>query len=267
MKRLIYTIITAACIASCSVAPDSKKASIAVTLEPYRFAVEAIAGDNWEVISIVPKGSSPETFDLTPTQMIGLSKCYAYFSVGGLGFEDAWCKRIADAIPSLTIVDTSEGIERIDSDPHLWTSPDNMAVIATNICNAMCRIDSANRDAYTQRLQRTLQMINETDSLIDNAIDGGCFVIFHPSLTYFARAYGLEQIVIEEHGKEPSVAHVKEVIDMARNHKACKVLIQSEFDKSHATAIAKEIGCDIVQINPLNYDWQQEMLQIAEKLK
>ena len=267
MKRLIYTIIAAMCIVSCSVAPESRKPSIAVTLEPYRFAVEAIAGDDWEVISIVPKGSSPETFDLTPAQMIRFSKCNAYFSVGGLGFEEAWCKRIADAIPSLTIIDTSEDIERIDSDPHLWTSPDNMAVITTNICKAMCRIDSANCDAYIQRLQRTLQMINETDSLIDNAIDGGSFVIFHPSLTYFAKAYGLEQIVIEEHGKEPSVAHVKEVIDMARSHKACKVLIQSEFDKSHAAAIAKEIDGDVVQINPLSYDWQQEMLQIAEKLK
>lgn len=35
-------------------------------------------------------------------------------------------------------------------------------------------------------------------------------MIYHPALSYFARDYGLNQISIEEGGKEPSPAHLKD---------------------------------------------------------
>ena len=60
---------------------------------------------------------------------------------------------------------------------------------------------------------------------IDNAITarlaphkGDSFIVWHPSLSYFARDYGLNQVVVggSEH-KESSIADLKESIDTARN--------------------------------------------------
>ena len=56
--------------------PDGKPV-ITVTIEPLRYFTEAIAGDCFEVVSMVPKGSSPETYDPTPSQLISLSKSTA----------------------------------------------------------------------------------------------------------------------------------------------------------------------------------------------
>ena len=50
---------------SCAGGASNDKSLLAVTMEPYRFIVEAVAGDDWQVVSVVPRGSSPETFDLT----------------------------------------------------------------------------------------------------------------------------------------------------------------------------------------------------------
>ena len=269
MRHFLIAILSAALLAACTPAGSGEKPALAVTIEPYRFIVEAIAGDVWEVFSVVPAGTSPETFDPSPSHIMRLSRSKAYFLTGGIGFESRWSEKIAALCNGLPISDTSQGVERDEDDPHLWTSPQNCMVIADNVCNVLCRIDSANSPLYRERRQRLAESLCTTDSLIAARLDsctGRAFIIFHPSLTYFSKRYGLQQIVIEEHGKEPSAAHIKEVIDEARRAGVKKILLQSEFDKRHAESIAEEIGAEIININPLSYCLQQEMLRIAEEL-
>ena len=83
-----------------------------VTIEPYRFVVEAVAGEEWNVCSIVSNGGNPETFDPMPSDLLALASSKAYFMVGGLGFENGWKEKIAELYPHLLLVDTSQGIER-----------------------------------------------------------------------------------------------------------------------------------------------------------
>ena len=73
MKKLIY-ILTLILLSACS-SPSQKndKPLLTVTLEPLRYFTEAIAGDHYQVVSMVPKGSSPESYDPTPQQLVNLS--------------------------------------------------------------------------------------------------------------------------------------------------------------------------------------------------
>ena len=270
MRKLFFFLsLFAAFLAGCTSVGDDSRPTLAVTIEPYRYIVESVAGEKWEVVSVVPKGNSPETFDPAPGHMMKLGKCSAYFLVGGLGFETSWIDKIKEIYPHLPLVDTSAGVVRVDDDPHLWTSPDNMAVIARNVCEALCRMDSADAVGYKARLQDVERMIAVTDTAIRSKLDSlvcRSFLVFHPSLTYFASLYNLTQIPLEEHGKEPSAAHIKHVIDEARLGGVRTVLVQAEFDKNHATAIAREIGAEVRTINPLSYDWHSEMLHVADCL-
>ncbi len=266
-KSLFLLLVTF--LVGCTSAGDGSRPTLAVTIEPYRYIVEAVAGEKWEVISVVPKGNSPETFDPAPGQMMQLGKCGTYFLVGGLGFESSWAGKIKEIYPHLSFVDTSAGIARVDDDPHLWTSPDNMAIIARNVCDALCSMDSADAVGYKARLQDVERVIAATDAAIRGKLDSltcRSFMVFHPSLTYFAALYGVNQIPLEEHGKEPSAAHVKHVIDEARRSGVRTVLVQAEFDKNHASTIAREIGAEVRTINPLSYDWHSEMLHVADCL-
>ena len=105
----------------------------------------------------------------------------------------------------------------------------------------------------------------ETRKLLENA--DSTFLIYHPALSYFARDYGLKQISIEEGGKEPSPAQLKKLIETCRNENVHTIFVQQEFDQRNAQLIAHELGIDIVSINPLSYDWTEEMLQTAKALK
>ena len=283
MKKLIY-ILTLFILSACgNTTQKSEKSILTVTLEPLRYFTEAIAGDNYEVVSMVPKGSSPESYDPTPQQLVNLSKSQAYLRIGYIGFEQAWMKKLEANCPNMKVYDTSKGIDLIRDkghwhgdhfheggvEPHVWTSTQNALIIADNIYQALCELDSTHQEDYQKRLDVLKQTIRQTDAnictLLENA--DSTFLIYHPALSYFARDYGLKQVSIEEGGKEPSPAQLKALIETCRNENVHTIFVQQEFDQRNAQLIAHELGINIVSINPLSYDWVKEMIRIAEALK
>ena len=283
MKKLIY-ILTLFILSGCgNTTQKSEKPILTVTLEPLRYFTEAIAGNNYEVVSMVPKGSSPESYDPTPQQLVNLSKSQAYFRIGYIGFEQAWMKKLEANCPNMKVFDTSKGIDLIRDkghwhgdhfheggvEPHVWNSNQNALIIADNIYQALCELDSTHQEDYQKRLDVLKQTIRQTDAnvrtLVENA--DSTFLIYHPALSYFARDYGLKQVSIEEGGKEPSPAQLKALIETCRNENVHTIFVQQEFDQRNAQLIANELGVNIVSINPLSYDWVKEMIRIAEALK
>ena len=283
MKKLIY-ILTLFILSACgNTTQKSEKSILTVTLEPLRYFTEAIAGDNYEIVSMVPKGSSPESYDPTPQQLVNLSKSQAYFRIGYIGFEQTWMKKLEANCPDMKVYDTSKGIDLIRDkghwhgdhfheggvEPHVWNSTQNALIIADNIYQALCELDSTHQEDNQKRLDGLNQTIQQTDTnvrtLLENA--DSTFLIYHRALSYFARDYGLKQVSIEEGGKEPSPAQLKALIETCRNENVHTIFVQQEFDQRNAQLIANELGVNIVSINPLSYDWVKEMIRIAEALK
>ena len=283
MKKLIYILTLFICCACGHTPQQSEKPVITVTLEPLRYFTEAIAGDCFEIVSMVPKGSSPESYDPTPQQLVNLSKSQAYLRIGYIGFEQAWMKKLEANYPTMKVYDTSKGVDLIRAEghwhgnhyheggvePHIWNSTQNASVIADNIYAALCEMDADHQPEYKQRLDSLKQVIARTDAdvrtLLANA--DSTFLIYHPALSYFARDYGLHQISIEEGGKEPSPATLKTLIETCRREGAQVIFVQQEFDQRNAQLIADELGIEIVPINPLSHDWAEEMLRVANALK
>ena len=85
-------------------------------------------------------------------------------------------------------------------------------------------------------------------------------------MTYFADEFDLVQLCIEMDGKEPSPAQLKQLVMTAKEHHTKVVFIQQEFDQKNAGLIAKETGCRLVKINPLDYHWNTELIHIAKAL-
>ena len=283
MKKLIYILILLACCACGNTAQKDEKPILTVTLEPLRYFTEALAGDHYQVVSMVPKGNSPESYDPTPQQLVNLSRSQAYLRIGYIGFEQAWMKKLEENNPDMKVFDTSQGVDLIRGEghwhgdhfheggvePHIWNSTRNASVIADNIFAALCELDAAHEADYKHRLDSLKQIISQTDADVRTSLKNAdsTFLIYHPALSYFARDYGLKQISIEEGGKEPSPAQLKALIEACRKENAHTIFVQQEFDQRNAQLIADELGVNVVSINPLSYDWPEEMLRVAQALK
>lgn len=282
-NRIILFLLALTILPGCGKKEQTHdRPTLTVTIEPLRYLTETIAGDKFNVVSMVPEGNSPETYDPTPQQMVALTNSIAYFRIGYIGFEQNWMDKLKSNAPHLHIFDTSKGVPLIYEkhlahgkhrhtekvEPHIWNSPKNASIIATNIYKALCHIDSRNIAYYKQRLDSLSLIIKHTDNKIRSLLStaDSTFLIYHPALSYYARDYGLTQITIEEEGKEPSPTHLRDLIKKCRNSNVQTIFVQQEFDTHNAEAIARELGLNIVRINPLNYHWTEEMIRITKAL-
>ena len=89
------------------------------------------------------------------------------------------------------------------------------------------------------------------------------FIIYHPALTYYAADYGLEQIALEEDGKEPSASRMQAVIELARREEMNVILYQRQYPVSVVSVVASDANVEPVAINPLSGDILNEILRIT----
>lgn len=262
---------------------------VTVTIEPQRFFAEKIAGDKFKINCVVPSGQSPETYDPTPKQMVEIGKSNAYLRIGYIGFEHVWMQKIQENNPELKIFDVSKGMKFLTAeeeeehshgegehhfhpegiDPHIWSSIEGAKVIAWNTLNAFIQLDKENTEFYWKNYNALVAEIEQTEATIKQLLDpltARTFIIYHPALTYFAEEFDLIQLCIEMDGKEPSPAQLKQLVETAKANQTKVVFIQQEFDKKNAELIAKETGCRLAVINPLDFHWNKELIRIAKEL-
>ena len=91
MRKSIFvpTLFSFLCLfllAACNGKKDKQHPVLAVTIEPLRYLTEQIAGKDFEVITLVPNGNSPETFVQTPTQIAHLQRGACLYALCHLCF-------------------------------------------------------------------------------------------------------------------------------------------------------------------------------------
>ena len=108
--------------------------------------------------------------------------------------------------------------------------------------------------------------LDQLDSRIKNILSGASvrkILVFHPAWTYFAAEYGLEQIAVEEGGKEPTLKSIEAIVARANDLNIKMIFASPEFDVKSAEVIASEIGGEVVLISPLPRDYISDMEKIA----
>lgn len=267
MRRHIFFItyiLTVLLLWGCNNASKAPDAQIIVSIEPLKYIVERIVGDDFSIDVLVPTNSSPETYEPTPRQRIAIDNAEMVFSTGLITFEQRVMEKVAQAEQ---ITDLSNGIELIAGecshcnhghahgvDPHIWTSPEELRIMARNAHSTIMQHypDSAKYTAAYQQLDAELEQLSAwcRDKIESSATRA--FVIYHPALTYYARSYDIEQIAIENQGKEPSAKRMAEIIELSHEKDVECLLYQVEFPRSMVEVIAQDMNIEPQEINPLD---------------
>jgi len=286
MFRRIVLIAVAALLfvnmASCSAAAPAREANkigVAVTVLPQREFVERVGGDKVDITVMVPPGASPHTYEVTPAQMVQLSRARIYCKVGSpIEFELSWLDKLLAQNKDILVVDCSRGIDLIKSDdpdepgldPHIWTSPRNARIMVQNICTGLVQADPQNRQYYEDNRDSYLKELDGLDAELGamlKSTGSRTFIVYHPAWGYFARDYGLHQLGIEQEGKEPKAAYMSRLINEARSQNIKVIFVSPEFDSRNAEAIAREIGGRVVIIDPLAGNYLVNMRKVAAAFK
>lgn len=236
---------------------DSRKVAV-VSLEPLRAMVADIAGPSWEVVSLMPPGANPESFDPTIATLKKIEQSDVFFFTGSNSAEERIVEKLGantlsgrtvDLTTNLQLMRGTHGDHDHEVDPHIWTSLRNLATMATDIAGNLARRDPANADAYINRADSLTARYRECDSTLTALLSAGeakSFVVNHPSLSYFARDYGLEQIALGGEHKEMSTRRVAATLDEIKSDGAKVFFVESAADSVRATNLATQLGLRLV---------------------
>ena len=284
MKKLIFLLITISFLSACNSKKSTNKNAgnaITVSILPEKTFVEKIAGEDFKINVLIPPGTTPEAGNLLPSQLKDIANSDLWFRIGHIGFEYSWKDKIEQANPKMKVVDLSEGLDLIAEgdphddrqsfesgiDPHIWLSPQLVKQMAKRIYDELVLLKPEKTAEYKANYLNFVKEIDELNIEISNKLrpyKGHKIIVFHPSLSYFARDYGLDQWALESGGKEPAPQRMAKVVDMAKAENIKIIYIQSEFDRENARVFAEETGGKVVQISPLDPDWADNLRNITD---
>lgn len=260
---------------------------VAVSIPPQQFFIDNIAGDRVETVCLLGGTSDPESFEPSMKQFVDLEKARVYMPVGVFAFERSIIDRLKSNRPDLKVISVTEGVDALydthvhahgdeadhhdhrgEADPHMWSSAVNAKVIALNTLDALIEADPANEDVYRANYGRLEARLDSVDGCFRRLFDGmearPSFAVWHPSLSYFARDYGLKQISLVDVGKETSVKSLVANLKSAGGDDCRVYFYQQEFDSDKAMSLVKESGVNVVTINPMNREWEDEMQKLYD---
>lgn len=288
MRRILLALLLA-------IPAFATKLTVAVSLQPYSSVVHEIGGDQVNVVTMVPAGADPHTFEPKPAALKDFAKATVYFSDGS-GMDAAWLPRFKGVNKNVNVVSLSKGIAWMEEDehhhhegaedhhdehhddggeeldPHLWTSPVQMMQIAENLCESLMNLDASNKDLYRKRTNDLVARLKTLDLELRQSInglpaDGRTFIVFHPAYGYFARDYGMKQLTVEVNGKEPKPRDLANLVKTGKQNNVHIVFVQPQFSKRAATTIAKELDATILETDPLAFDYEKNIRALLNAIR
>lgn len=286
MRKVIIILFAVFCMQSIY-AEKNDKLNVYVSIMPQKYFAEKVGGDLVDVSVLVPSGTSPENFDPSPKQIVQLGSSDVYFTTG-IPFENIFLDKLKAGKKKLVISECDKDVPKLrnpehdeheehehahhhhgEFDPHIWTDPVLIKIMAQNIADTFSRIDPTHAASYDANLK---SFEDELDSLQDELIQklapykGRIFYVYHSAYTYFAARFGLVQKSIETGEKEPTPAKLRELVNQAKEDRVKTIFIQPEFPASGARRVAEAIGGKTVSMSVLEYDVSANMRKTAAML-
>lgn len=285
---VIFSVIAFLIAMGCSTG-NNRSEKIIVSIPPQVYIVKHLLGDDADVTAIINSDANPELFEPSVNTMMKLMNSAVYFSVGTLDFEKKLVNDVLEKGSTVKVSDTSEGVALLYGthgedehsedcghhhhdapDPHIWATPENMKVMAGNIANELNTVFPEKSALIKKNLADFNAKMDSCSMALRNAISESrirAFMVWHPSLSYLAEQYGLNQIVVGSHAKELSVRQLAERIERAEKSEAKILFIQKEFDSRQIQTVVSELPIRMFEINPMSEDWENQFRIITDALK
>lgn len=256
------------------------KPHILVSVASYKFFVEKIAGDTVKVGLMVPAGASAHTFEPTPKQMLEASRSNIWFTIGE-SFETRAIKALTSYNQEMLVVDLRQGVDMIISDPftgccchpscqdlHIWLSPKQAKIQARTIGRVLSERFPQHAERYKKGLEDFLSELDALDqqiALLMQPLKQRTIMVSHPAYAYFCRDYNLSQLSIECEGKDPTPQQLNKILNKARGLNIKRIYIQPQYSNKGALLFARELGAEVVTLDPYSEQYLKIMMEIAKQ--
>ncbi|RLQ88653.1 metal ABC transporter substrate-binding protein [Notoacmeibacter ruber] len=213
-----------------------------------------VAGEEAEIISIVPIGADVHTFQPTPPAIASIQSADLVLW-NGLNLE-IWFERFLEGLDAPSALVT-EGIEPISiavegadvPNPHAWMSLSNARIYIRNIRDALIVIDPDSEAVYRSNAQSYLQEIEELDAPLRERFatlpeKRRILATSEGAFSYLARDFGLREFYIWPMNADAqgTPGQMRKMIADMRRSGAPAVFSESTVSDKPARQVARETG-------------------------
>ena len=282
-STLLISIILLTAI-GCSFSKKDERPSntILVSIAPYKFFVEKIAGNTVNVQLMVPTGSSPHSYEPSSRSILKASRADAWFRMGE-GFEQRAKQAMLSHNNDMIIVDLREGVNTIHShdghghhckhedcrDPHIWLSPREGKKQARIIYETLVKLYPEHKNNYHNSLRQFEKELDDLDLELEQILlplKGKTVLVSHPALAYLGRDYNFKQLSIEFEGREPSPQQLTKLLEMGRELNTDRIFVQEQHLSKGARLVANELNADVVELDPLSENYIENLRFMARSI-
>jgi ABC-type Zn uptake system ZnuABC Zn-binding protein ZnuA len=237
----------------------NKKLTILTTIAPLYSFAKNIAGDTASVENLLPSGTDPHEYSLSPGDLMKITQAQIIIK-NGIGLETWLDKLISDQSSASgrkpIVVDSSSSINVINGDPHIWLSPRNAVIQVKNISEALIKADPVNSTIYRKNAadyQKRLENLDREIMDIIGKLEKKEFVPLHSAFLYFARDYGLRQaaVIQEFPDKEPAPGHIADVINIIRANNIKFIFSEPGVSNKIVEMLARDLRLQVYRLDTI----------------
>lgn len=237
-----------------------KQAQVAATTLPvYQFTSILCEGTGISVTRLVTENvSCLHDYALNVSQVQAVESAELII-LSGAGLESFMDDLLVNAN---AVIDSSHGVELLtcedghdhdghnhhhEADSHIWLSPANAKIMASNICDGLCQQFPAYSDTFRSNLKDLHLKLDELQDYGNRQLASlSCrdLLTFHDGFSYFANAFNLTivEAIEEESGSEASAQELIHLIELVEQHHLPAIFTETNGSVSAAAVISRETG-------------------------
>ena len=269
-------------ITACEKTPQTK-ALILTSVYPYELLIRDMVGTDIEVKSIIPANSSPHTWSPVPSDLKAVDNA-DLIVVNGLDLENVIAKTLAlhkdktivlAELAKITPLGDDDGGHAGDDhptgheaeieheaghhheqDPHIWTSPKNLILMANALKPVLRDKFPAHADSISARSDRLIKALTDLDIRITRErtqLSHTNIITYHNSFAYFFRDYQMDrpETVQSSPGKEPGPREMNDLSAKIKAKGITAIYVEPQMSRKSAEILASEFKLRILTLDPL----------------
>lgn len=247
----------------------SPSPQVVVSIAPYKFLVEAIAGDTCQVHTIVQGNKDPHTYEVSPKHFKTLLGAKLWFRMHE-SFE-----KICEKSLTCEQIDLNHNINMITSDSgclhaqdiHTWLSPKNLQIQTHTIVDALSQAFPEHASLYAnngETLIQALQQLDQEIRILTAPVKQRHVLVAHGAFGYFCRDYHFVQHTIEK--SNDGELSPKDLVRIAQDIQDYDIttLVLLKYDGKRSSALlAKRFHMHTVSLDPYAFDLLTNIKTIA----
>ncbi len=278
----------------------ARKIRVVATVPDLAYLAKQIGGERVQVRALARGGQDLHAVPARPTFLLRISRADLFLELG-LDAEHAWvppliyaCRNPKVRPGGIGFVNCSAGIKPLEvprslsreqagdlhpmGNPHYNLDPENMRIVARNICLGLGRVDPAGKEFYRKGLARLMKRFDRKEKewfRLARDLKGLPIVTYHLSWSYFARRFGLRVVgtIEPKPGIEPTPSHLAELLDVMKREKVRVIVREPYYSAKIPSWLAGRTGAKVVTLpntagwNGAGETWFDLMDYILESLR